>query len=107
MLKRSQLLISDWQMEYIKKSAEYFDLSISEITRILISEAILSITFSLYPKQKGLITKAKLTKIKKRFGKISIPIEERHRIISQLYFEARKAVERNRIFNKARKKRGS
>ncbi len=92
-LKRNQILLEDWQVEYIKRSAAALDFSFSETTRILISEAILSILFSLEPKKKIGITSSELTKLKKAMLDKRTSVEERHRLISKVYFEARKACE--------------
>ncbi|NQU73180.1 MAG: hypothetical protein HQ547_00520 [Candidatus Omnitrophica bacterium] len=95
MLKRTQVLLEDWQVDYIKRSAEKFDFSFSEVVRILVSEAALSILFSMEPKKKVGITPKKLIAMKKRVLDRNTSSEERHKIISDVYFEARKATEHN------------
>ena len=93
MLKRYQVLLDDWQEEYIRRSAARFDFSFSQVVRILISEGILSILFSLEPKKKIGITARELTQMKKKILNHRTSAEERHQIISKIYFEARKAAE--------------
>jgi hypothetical protein len=43
MLKRCQILLTDWQQEYIRDTAQRYDLSFSEVTRIFLSEGFLYI----------------------------------------------------------------
>ena len=93
MLKRCQVLLSDWQVDFIKKSAEKYDFSFSEVIRILVSEASLNILHSLYPGKKIGIDSKELTKLKKAVNDPSVNSEEVHKMISKLYFEARKAVD--------------
>jgi len=93
MLKRTQVLLEDWQVDYIKRSADKFDFSFSEVVRILVSEAALSILFSMAPNKKVGITPKKLTAMKKRVLNRNTSSEERHKVISDVYFEARKATE--------------
>ena len=93
MLKRTQILLENWQVEYIKRSAKKLDFSFSETTRILLSEAILSILYSLEPKKKIGVTPGELIKMKKNVADPKSSAEEKHRVVSKLYFEARKASE--------------
>ena len=93
MLKRMQILLEDWQVEYAMRAAKRFDFSLSEVVRILVSEAIMSILFSLEPNKKIGISQKQLTKMKRQVLNSKSTSEERHRIISRVYFEARKAAE--------------
>jgi hypothetical protein len=93
MLKRTQVLFEDWQVDYMKQAAERFDVSFSEVARILTSEAILSILFSLEPKKKITMSPSDLVKLKKKFLDQDTTTHERHQLLSDLYYEARKATE--------------
>ncbi len=93
MLKKRQILLTEWQEEYIQRSARRYDLSFSEIVRTLISEAMLSIHFSLEPQKKISITEKELTALKRKFLEPTLSTEERHRLLSRVYFEARRATE--------------
>ena len=93
MLKRTQVLFEDWQVDYMKRSAELFDLSFSEVARIFVSEAILCVFFSLEPKKKIGIDKEELSRMKKQFLNSGTTMQERYKILSRIYFEARKAAE--------------
>ena len=93
MLKRHQVLLDDWQEVFIRNSAENFDFSFSEVIRILIADAILNLMFSLKPKNNLGITYNDLTELKKKVLDPKTSVEERHKIISKVYFEGRKAAE--------------
>jgi len=94
MLKRYQVLLEDWQEQYIKNRADKFDLSFSEVIRVDICVAIIAITTTLYPKYKPGISLAKiLGELRKQLGKIDIHETSIHRHLSVIYYEARKAAE--------------
>ena len=93
MLKRCQILLDEWQVEHLKRSVEALDFSFSEVVRIFVSEAILSILFSIEPDKKIGITLDELTALKKKVLDPETTQEERHQLISKVYFEARKASE--------------
>jgi hypothetical protein len=93
MLKRFQVLLMDWQAEYIKQVANHYDISFSEVIRIFISEGILSILFTLEPGKKKDISEKDWLDLKKNMRKPGLSEEDKHRIISKAYFEARKASE--------------
>jgi len=93
MLKRYQVLLTDWQEEYVKFLAERYDLSFSEVIRIVIVLEAILMTGLLYPEYKtGMPIKEVMAKLKK----MSNPDRneaELHKLISAGYFEARKAIE--------------
>ena len=93
MLKRCQVLLESWQEEYLKNTAERYDQSFSEVLRIFLSQGFLFIIPRLHPEFKTAITGKEIKKMTIKVGSPSTSIEDRHRLISRLYFEARKAVE--------------
>ena len=93
MLKRCQVLLTDWQEEYIRNTAERYDQSFSEVMRIFLSEGFLYIIPLLHPEYKSGITGKQLAEMTRKAGNRNTPLEERHKLISKLYFEARKTVE--------------
>ena len=94
MLKRHQVLLDDWQETFVRHLSEEFDFSFSEVVRILISEAILNIMFSLRPKSNKDFTYDDLTNLKKKVLNPNSSAEDRHKVLSKVYFEARKAAEK-------------
>jgi hypothetical protein len=103
MLKRCQVLLTEWQEEYIRVVAERYDQSFSEVLRIILSEGFLYIIPLIHTEFKAGITGKELAEMTKKAGSPDISIEERHRYISKVYFEARKAVEHST--SKLKKKR--
>jgi len=91
MLKRYQVLLPDWLENYIIQIAELFDLSFSEIIRTEICFSILASTKSLYPKYKMEITPKEILEIAQ--NQQVAEEEDKHRFLSKLYFETRKAAE--------------
>jgi hypothetical protein len=93
MLKKYQVLIPEWLEEYIVFLAEKYDLSFSEIIRSEVCFSILCTVTQLFPDFKSSVKPQELLELIK--GRLSSGIEEEelHRLLSKVYFEARKAVE--------------
>lgn len=91
MLKRYQVLLPDWLENYIKQIAELYDLSFSEIIRSEICFSILSSTRLLFPEYKMEITPKEVLELS--IGQKEVGEEEKHRLLSKIYFETRKALE--------------
>jgi hypothetical protein len=91
MLKRYQVLLPDWLENYIVQIAELYDLSFSEIIRSEICFSILSSTKLLFPEYKMEITPKEVLELS--IGQNKVGEEEKHRLLSKIYFETRKALE--------------
>ncbi|MFB0564215.1 MAG: hypothetical protein ACETWK_00880 [Candidatus Aminicenantaceae bacterium] len=93
MFKRYQVLLSDWLGDYVKFLCEKYDISISEAIRVQLCISILAVIHVLYPEYKPGFTIKEIKELVKRIDKNEIKEEERHKILSKFYFEARKAFE--------------
>jgi hypothetical protein len=93
MLKRCQILLEDWQEEYLKDIADRYDQSFSEITRVMLSESFLHVISLLQPEYKAGISDQEFKQMIKKSVDPRTALGEQHRLLSRLYFEARKAVE--------------
>ncbi|MFC1576354.1 hypothetical protein ACFL3J_01640 [Candidatus Omnitrophota bacterium] len=94
MLKRHQFLIEDWQEDYLKFISKTYDISYSEALRILFCIAAMQCVKEIHPQYKPTsltIKKVVQAGIKIKQGKIRE--EDFHGLISQVYFDARKAIE--------------
>ena len=89
MLKRFQVLLEDWQAEHMKQIAETYDLSFSEVVRMVLSLGITSVNKSIDPKFSTTVDGSKI----KEFLSPKATEDKRHQMLSKLYFEARKASE--------------
>jgi len=93
MLKRYQVLLNDWLADYIKLLTEKYDASFSEVIRLsLCMEYAYTISLG-NPGFKTKLNHKKTINKLNRLIKTKKFAEENHKIISQTYFEARKAVE--------------
>jgi len=90
-LKRYQVLLPDWLESYIIQIAELYDLSFSEIIRSEICFSILSSIKLLFPEYKMEITPKEVLELST--GQKEVETEEKHRLLSKIYFETRKALE--------------
>ncbi len=93
MLKRYQVLIPDWLEEYIKLGVKKYGLSFSEMIRLEICQAVIAYICERYPEYKSSYTMKDFLKGVSRFEKGKMNPEDLDRIISTIYFEARKAIE--------------
>jgi hypothetical protein len=95
MLKRYQVLLSEWLADHIKHTSEKYDISFSEIIRLALCLNILKSVSEVYPKcrRKLRLSKNLFSDIMSNKSKEDIDQEELHKLISQVYFEGRKATE--------------
>lgn len=93
MLKRTQVLMTDWQEEYIKDTAKRYDLSFSEVVRSFLSAGFLYFITAIHGEYKLRVSKKELARMIKKAGDHDTPRDEQYKMIAKLYFEARKAVE--------------
>ena len=93
MLKRHQVLLSDWQEDYIKFLSKTYDVSTSEAIRVQLCVAILAVVPLLFPEYKSNFKIEDILKATKKWAKGEMENDDQHRTLSKIYFEARKAVE--------------
>jgi len=105
MLKRYQVLLPDWLEDYIKFLVDKYDLSFSEVIRIELCIAILNMVPRLFPDLKTEIRGEDIAKLVKNNLELEMEREEPHRLMSKIYFEARKAVEYRFAQEKKQKKK--
>lgn len=103
MQKRYQVLIPDWLEEYIKWGVKKFKLSFSELIRLEICQAVIIYISERYPEYETEFSMKEFLDRVKRFEKGEIDRETLDKIISQIYFEARKAIDYR--FSKEKKKK--
>lgn len=93
MLKRYQVLLPDWLEDNIKLFADKYDLSFSEVIRAKICVAILAAAPKAYPEYEPGLTFDEFMDMFMGTTEVKMEREELHRMLSKIYFEARKAVE--------------
>ena len=89
MLKRFQVLMEDWQADYIRLIGDLYDLSFSESCRFLFSLGALQAVNFVRPEYKVTVDK----KLVRKFVNENASQEDKHQVLSKLYFETRKAIE--------------
>ncbi|MGC9367380.1 MAG: hypothetical protein ACP5FK_10135 [bacterium] len=107
MLRRYQVMLHEWQEKFIQEYADLYDLSISEVLRALTCMGMIGLANETFADYKPTYSFAELVKDTKEVldGKETTDI---HIILSQLYFETRKAYEhhlKNEIVKKPAKKK--
>lgn len=105
MLKRYQVLLPDWLEDYIKLLAAKYDLSFSEIIRTIMCNWILASVPSIFPELKLGIMPKDIIEMVKAEAQITMESEDIHRMLSKIYFEARKAAEYRMAQEKKKKKK--
>jgi hypothetical protein len=91
--KRYQVLIPEWLEDYIKLGVKKFGLSFSELLRLEICLSVISTMEALYPAYKTTFTTKEVFQAAQRYAGGKVDREERDKLISKVYFEARKAIE--------------
>ncbi len=93
MQKRYQVLIPEWLEDYIKLGVKKFGVSFSELLRLEICLSVISTMEALYPAYKTTFSIKEVFQAAQRFSKGKVGKDERDKLISKVYFEARKATE--------------
>ena len=104
MYKRCQILLSDWQEEYIRNVTKRYDLSFSEALRVILSAGAIYLISTVHPEYRNSVSKKDIAEMLKASEDPRTPDEEKHKFIAKAYFEARKAVEYKLDKVKKRKK---
>ena len=92
-MKRNQVLLSDWLEDYMNFLSKRFNVSTSEAIRIQLCIAILAMVPLLFPEYKPNIIIDDFLKVTEKWAKGEVENEDHHKILSKVYFEARKAAE--------------
>lgn len=93
MLKRYQVLLDDWLADFIKERAEKHDASFSEVIRIALCIYYGGMIKEFYPEYEYEFTTKKMTSLLKKFAALDMSDDVVHKMISDIYFETRKALE--------------
>ena len=104
MQKRYQVLIPDWLEEYIKWGVKKYGLSFSELIRLEICQAVIGYICERYPEYQSGYTMKNFLNDVSSFEKGKMKPDDLDRIISTIYFEARKAIEYRFMKEKVGKK---
>ena len=102
MLKRCQVLLTDWMIEYLRFIAGRHDVSFSEVIRMGLAVYFTDTINAMYPRAGFGVDKKAIVKALARERKVKGRKDEFDRLASRIYFEARKAVE-YRMAQEARK----
>ena len=93
MLKRYQVLLSDWQEDYMKHLIKIYDLSISELIRAEICCSTICSVLKIYPEYKAEISIDDIFKFISETPDSKTEKDQLAKMLSKIYFEARKAAE--------------
>jgi len=93
MLKRHQILLEDWMVKYLRFLSELHDGSFSEVVRITLCIEFLDTINRICPEYQIKLSKNEILKRFSKSRKDATNQEEGHKLLSKLYFEARKATE--------------
>lgn len=93
MLKRYQVLLNDWLADFVKEMSEIHDMSFSECVRLGLCMYYGAMISELYPEYDFAYSPKKVVATMKKHMGSPRNEEEMHKNISNIYFEARKAME--------------
>jgi hypothetical protein len=92
-LKRYQVLLSDWIEDYIKYVAKKYDLSSSAVIRIHMALGIIFIRTAADPEYKLNFGDKQFQESSEKAAKGELDEAEAHQLMSRILFEARKVAE--------------
>ena len=94
MLKRNQVLLNSWIVDHTKAIAKKYDVSFSEVIRLLVCLQACTNIKMLYPEYESKVKLSALSSsISTTNKKGNLDPEELHKLFSNIYFESRKAME--------------
>ena len=93
MLKREQILLTDWLSDWFRYAAKKYDLSFSELIRITLCLQIGEWVKKQFPKYNFDFSEQEMTKEFNKLLKGKHSAAHLHKHFSNLYYEARKATE--------------
>lgn len=90
MLRRKQIMITDWLDDYLTAISKRYDISYSEVIRIATSFFFAETLCLAYPKKYKLNISAKdISKVLKHMAENEDYIEESRKLISDVYYETK------------------
>ena len=93
MLKRNQVLLNDWMVDFLKFMSDKYDFSFSETIRLALCLYYGTMTVKQYPEYNFNITLEEIVDLMDNYESTIEGEEERHKTASRVYFETRKAIE--------------
>ena len=94
MLKRNQVLLNDWIVDHTKAIADKYDVSFSEVIRLLVCLQCCAHIKMLYPEYKYKLKPSDISRVVASVNKKgNLSPESLHTLFSEIYFESRKAME--------------
>ncbi|MBD3415245.1 MAG: hypothetical protein GF421_12555 [Candidatus Aminicenantes bacterium] len=93
MSKKFQVVLPDWLANYIEKTADIYSINLSEVIRLQICIEIITAVSKYYPDYEPGMDMEALYKNGIEYSHDDSGREHMFKMISKIYFEARKAVE--------------
>ena len=93
MLRRKQVMISDWLDDFLHAASKRYKLSYSEIIRIATCHHMISVICERDPKFKMLTTTKQVAKNMKAYCKGTAGEVETRKMIADIYLEAKKILD--------------
>jgi hypothetical protein len=94
MKKKFQVVLPMWMEDYLSDIANEYDLTISELLRLELSLAIICFVSHFFPEYEGPSMQDLGIPLAAEAPSVeSLDREKMHRVLSKIYFEARKAAE--------------
>jgi len=93
MLKRYQVLLNGWLADFLKHMGDKYDLSFSETLRLAVCQYYLTMIQELYPEKEFEMSIQKNSERVKNYGGTDEDEQEKHEVMSRIYFKCSKALE--------------
>jgi len=104
MLKRYQVLINEWLADFLKETAKIHNISFSEALRLTACLYIGETIAETHPEYKFPFNVKKISALLKSHEEGKVTETEFLKVLSQIYYESRKALEFSQEKRRAKKK---
>ena len=92
MLRRKQVMMTDWLDDMVKFIAKSYDLSYSEFVRIAVGYHIAEVMAAKKPGCKLTITPKKIAYITDKYDADKSSLEENRQLIADIYFQTKRII---------------
>ena len=93
MLKRKQILLPDWLDDYIKEISSAYNVSYSEVVRVMLSFSFGQVAAKLYPQYEFSIDVDRMIASSREHNNGEVNVEDNRKLRADIYYEAKKIID--------------
>lgn len=93
MLRRKQIMMSDWLDDFIQEICKKYNVSYSEAVRVMLSYGFAQVLCKIYPEYNFSIDADRMASASRELNDGKIDIEANQKLTADIYFEARRILD--------------